>query len=452
MSENPRPHQPQEGGERSEESAHFLRAVTEMAEHTQVVTGQAVYTDKGIKLIERGVRMDSRMYDRLIQHKLRDPIDSHLLTDHALDIPSLQALAMEQCETVDLIKRLVQSQGGPDRLLAPLRGIELPSQIAFKLTVMREQRPELLAHSLQMTLVAIYLALQGGWSERECVPLATAALLHDVGMLYMDPAWTDPAYRLSGEERKHLLAHTVTAMLVVRSAEVYSGAIEMAVLEHHERMDGSGYPRGLQGDAISPMGQILLLAEVVAAFFDKFKDMPGQRLSLMLRMNHRGYPESLVHRILPLLDNDISADTPLAPLQAEVAHGVAALSAALQMWEKLLQQGQEQGRQDLSNHEAASFVQTSLLHLQKQLAEAGSHPDQQMDVLNYLKDDLQGMSELALVNREARWQLQAIVNACLRRWPQLSIPSAEHSHPLDAAVAQWCDACMQIQLKDQPQD
>ncbi len=448
MSENTAQKLSQPQVEPHEDGAHFLRAVSDMAEHTKVVTGEAIYTDKGIKLVDKGARMDSRMYDRLIQHKLRDPIDSHLLTEHLVDIPALQAQAMVQCETVELMKRLVQSQGGTERLLAPLRGIELPPQIAFKLTVMREQRPELFAHSLQMALVAIYLARQEGWSERECVPLATAALLHDVGMLYMDPAWTDAAYRLSGEERKHLVAHSITAMLVVRSAGVYSRAVEMAVLEHHERMDGSGYPRGVPGDAISPMGQILLLAEVVAAFFDKFKHMPGQRLSLMLRMNHKRYPLALVHRMLPLLYDEISPGTPLAPLLAEVTHGVAALSAVFQMWEKLLQTGQDEGRPDLVNHEAASFVQTSLLHLQKQLAEAGSHPDQQLDVLNYLKDDAEGMNELALVNREALWQLQAIVNACLRRWP----PPAEPGHPLDAVVSQWCDACMQIQVKAPSQD
>jgi hypothetical protein len=39
--------------------------------------------------------------------------------------------------------------------------------------------------------------------------------------------------------------------------------------------------------------------------------------------------------------------------------------------------------------------------------------------LSYFKDDALGMSELALVNREALWQLQAIMNDCLRRWPTL---------------------------------
>src|SRR5260370_39579596 len=60
-------------------------------------------------------------------------------------------------------------------------------------------------------------------------PLATAALLHDVGMLYMDPAWTDPNYRLTGAEPKHLVAHSVTGILIMR---VGPAGPPLAVLEH----------------------------------------------------------------------------------------------------------------------------------------------------------------------------------------------------------------------------
>ena len=427
------------GAQGHETDVHFLRAVTDMAEHTEVMTGDAIYTDKGMKLVDKGTRVDSRLYDRLVMHKLRDPIDANLITGDLVDVTSLVALARQQCEQVDLLHRMVASIGDIERLLAPLKSLLLPQAIAFKLTVMREQRSDLYQHSLLMTLVAIFLALKNGWTERECVPLATAALLHDVGMLYMDPVWTDPDHRLSGEERKHLVAHSVTAMLVVRSTELYSRAVEIAVLEHHERMDGSGYPRGIKGNAISPMGQVLLLAEVVSAFFEKFTDMPGQRLSLMLRMNHKSYPADLVHLILPLLYDEISPGKPLAPLQAEFSHSIAALEAALRKWSELRRDFPEHWQQ-MPDAQAAVAVEASLAQLQKQLAEAGSHPSQQLDVLSYFKDDALGMSELALVNREALWQLQAIMNDCLRRWPTLG----QGGSTLEVAVAEWCEACAQL--------
>ncbi len=93
---------------------------------------------------------------------------------------------------------LSHALGGPDRLLAPLQFVPLPQPMAFKLTVMREQRPDLLAHSLRMALIALYLGVQSGWSERECIPLAAAALLHDIGVLHMDPVWRDPYHKGDG--------------------------------------------------------------------------------------------------------------------------------------------------------------------------------------------------------------------------------------------------------------
>ena len=98
------------------------------------------------------------------------------------------------------------------------------------------------------------------------------------------------------------------------------------------------------------------------------------------------------------------------------------------------------GWSQLPEASSANFVEQSLQLLQKQLAESGSHPSQQLHVLSYLKDDAQGMGELTLVNREALWKLQSIINDCLRRWPL----STAKGTPLEGAVAQWCDACARI--------
>jgi len=52
-----------------------------------------------------------------------------------------------------------------------------------------------------------------------------------------------------------------------------------------------------------------------------------------------------------------------------------------------------------------------------------------------LQGDTIGLAEVALVGREALFQLQSLLNACHRRWPQLE----ERATPGDAAVADWCD-------------
>lgn len=422
-------------------NVHFLRAIMDMAEKNNVIARSPIYTDKGIKLVDSGARIGSRLYERLLQMPLRGTIDHHLLVDNMVCVQSIEAEALLQCKTQALIQRLVQSLGGVNRLLAPLHFLPLPASIAFKLTMMREQRPELYEHSLQMMLVALYLAVRSDWSERKCGALAAAGLLHDLGMLYMPPAWADLQHQLSPEERQQLVTHSLLAVCVLREQNVYPESVQRAVLEHHECLDGSGYPQGLRAQQISPMGQILLLAEVVSAFYEKYTDLPGKRLSLMLRMNHRRYPAELVQIILSLLDgSDAVPRLELGPLVAEVQATGALLGDSFARWDQLRNQLASLGQTPARfAARAALWLEGRLKILQNELAQAGVHPQQLPELFDYLQDDLQGMTELALLQREAVWQLDAIASNCLRRWPQL----CERAGLLENALLDWCQSCCQ---------
>ena len=417
------------------DTPYFLRALTDMADRRAVVAAAAIYTDNGIKLVDKGTRIDSRLYDRLVQHKLREPIDSHLSIESPVDVSALWAEGLAQTEREVLPGLLAQALGSAARLLAPLRSMPLPGPMACKLTVMRDQRPALFQHSLQMAMVAIFLAIKSGLSERDCATVAAAGLLHDLGVLHMDPAWSDPDLKVVGAQRKHLVAHPITAMLMIRDTQAYPRAVEIAVLEHHERMDASGYPRALAGATITPMGRILLLAEVVSAFYEKYDDMPAQRLSLMLRLNHRKFPSALVAFILPLLQEEVARESALIPLGNDASRQIDLLAEAFVYWDQLKAALPDGGGAKAPAGSAFAFADARLLALQKALVEAGSHPGQQGELMAQLQGDTIGMAEVALVGREALWQLQSILNASHRRWPQL----AERATPFDAAVADWCD-------------
>ncbi|OJX30801.1 MAG: phosphohydrolase [Burkholderiales bacterium 68-12] len=418
---------------------HYLRAVTDMAERRAVVTQEPIYNLKGMKLVDKGLRVDRQVHDRLRQHQLRQRFDAYLTVENMVTVESVLEVARLHCQTDTLAGLWVYAladERGEDRLLAPVRSMLLPQPLAFMLTVMREQHPALFAHSVRMMLTALFLGIQTGWSDRDCVHLACAALLHDVGALYMDPVWHDPANRITGAGRKQLAAHPVTAMQLIQAQNVYPRSVAQAVLEHHECMDGSGYPRGLPGERISPMGQILLVAEMVAAFFEKYADeAPAQRLSLTLRLNHRKYPAALVACLLPVLQIGV-LHKDMRVAQEDVENTIALLSQAFSVWETLSAPLPAQALLPASG-QACAFVAERLAALQKTLFEAGSHPQQQAEALPHLRGDAQSLAELALLGREALWQLQHIVDATHSRWPQL----AESTDPGDAAVLQWRNTC-----------
>lgn len=427
MRDNPNPSE-----DSTDNSAHYLRTLATMAQRRKVIAQDAIFSANGIKLVDKGACFDSHMYDRLVQHKLREPVDTHLTVEDAVTSASLRQQADHLLLHADLPKLLAQSLGSTARLSAPLKTLYLAPRIAFRLTVMREELPGLFAHSLEVMLTAQYLALASHMADEDCNRLAAAALLHDLGVLHMDPMWRDPDHKVTGAERRHLVAHPITAMLVVRDAGIYGPRVETAILEHHERMDGTGYPRGLSGNDISPLGQVLLMAELVAAFAEKNSDTAFEQLSLVLRLNHRKFPKTLTEHILSLLSATGHADKILAPPPAEQLRPlVQHLVQAFGQWEQAKAHINFSDASD-ENPGPIAFVEERLRLLERTLVETGM----QTGETEPLHDAGADLSELSFVVREALWQLTSIVNGCERRWP---LELQQRSGPQASAVAQWCD-------------
>lgn len=416
------------------DSEHYLRAVSEMGDQRVVRAHSPIYSANGTKLVEQGVQIDSRLYERLVAHKLREPIDNQLTVDNAVDHASLRASATALLVEAPLARLLAGAVPEPQALIAPLGRVPLPGPMAFRLTLMREKHPRLYQHSVEMALVAVFLGLRSNLGQADCDALAAAALVHDIGMLHMAPAWHDPNYRLRGEERKHLAAHPITSALMVRNGKVYTPAIEIAVLEHHERHDGSGYPRGLRGAQITPLGKILLLAELASALFEKYARSQALRLSLVLRLQHRKFEPALVAHLMPLLHEQTEREAAARPWSQENVQGEL-LAGAVEKWSalRMLVPAAELAE---ASPAPARLLDSRLSALVRALTEAGSLPETQAELRESLGSDGAGLAEIDMIGREATWELQSIVNACQRRWPQLAEKATPDSG--DDAVAQWC--------------
>jgi putative two-component system response regulator len=107
------------------------------------------------------------------------------------------------------------------------------------------------------------LARSMGESESHCDMIRQASKLHDIGMLAVPDHILFKREALSEEERKSMQSHTEIGhgILVGSESEVLSIAASVA-LTHHERVDGSGYPRGLRGEDIPLEGRIMAIADV----------------------------------------------------------------------------------------------------------------------------------------------------------------------------------------------
>jgi hypothetical protein len=278
-----------------------VQAVADLGARREVKTSQPIYNAQGLKLLEGGVTIDQSLYDRLVSHRLSLPLDECIDPGPGVDAASLEAAARAATLRWPFFARVAPEGAAGKSLLDAVAAVRLARPVALHLTLARETRPALFDHSILMSLLCAHLVRESGGAKADVREAAVAGLLHDLGMLHIAPGLLDSEERLSGDELRPVYVHPLTSSMLVDRFPEYSKEIVRAIVEHHERLDGSGYPRGLAGDAISPLGRVLALAEVVTAMFDGTRRLPEQRVSLLLRINPRRYDAAHVanvHRLL----------------------------------------------------------------------------------------------------------------------------------------------------------
>ena len=159
----------------------------------------------------------------------------------------------------------------------------------------------LVNHSLRSTIVSIAIAQQLRFPEDKLVELAIACMLHEIGMILLPPQLYLNDKPLSQPEKVMMNTHPIVSFNILKQAN-FSLNIQLAVLEHHERMNGAGYPRHVTGDKISLYAKIIALA----CSFEAISAPRGYRderstfeaLIELVRNSNRQYDETITKALL----------------------------------------------------------------------------------------------------------------------------------------------------------
>lgn len=139
-----------------------------------------------------------------------------------------------------------------------------------------EGADRLALHQARVAVLAARIGANLGWEHARVVRLATAGCLIDVGLWQIGPGLATRVDSLSGDEQKLYRSHPVVSAELMRRWSAPAPDIVEAVLHHHEREQGQGFPLGLERDAIHPHGKLLALAEVYTTL--TLSAAPQQRL------------------------------------------------------------------------------------------------------------------------------------------------------------------------------
>mgnify|MGYP003381765474 CR=1 FL=1 len=266
-----------------EEGTQFLRSVTQLADKREVEASEDIFSRAGIKLVSGGTRLSGKYYDHLVAHKLLKPIEQSLSITDAISAAQLFDLICEEARRVPSLCRIFEQNKSFERLQGYFYQLEIPAQLALRLSVMQEDRPELFQHSLTVGMLCMLMGVRGDLPPEEQQALALAGIFHDVGELYLDPSLLAPGHRMDNDERRYLYTHPITGFLILRCFSELPKGMATAVLRHHERMNGRGYPYGLLGGQIDRASRYLAVAEVVASLLTKIG--ADSRINMKLRLN-----------------------------------------------------------------------------------------------------------------------------------------------------------------------
>lgn len=390
---------------------HYLRAVTELGDTRKIIANQDIYAKNGIKLVAAGVAITSSLYERLVRHLLLKPLDMSLSADQVIDAQTIWSDAQDLIRGNVRLARIVDVLDKGSSLRQTIFSIQMPAPLAFKLTVAREKYPNIYQHSLSIMIMGIYLARCDGMNLDQEGYVATAALFHDIGLLHVDPGLLDPAHVMSSEERRHLYAHPLTAYLLLREFPELPKCIAEAVLEHHERMDGRGYPRGLRGDQISRYAQILAVLEVSARALDPDSAaVPWQKLEVMLKLNAKQYGNGLIGFLRVLRDD---SDAFVTPGISDPDELIAHVGLVAKLFEDFDQHA-DAGR----GNEVYDFAQIRLAELRLELLDAGFDPHDPDELIQRFADDPECMPGYAPLLKETLWQFKALLLDISRHWDE----------------------------------
>ncbi|MBL4614692.1 MAG: HD domain-containing protein [Magnetovibrio sp.] len=222
-----------------------------------------------------------------IDHFLKRPIKINMLLDHIARTVSHKveksweklphaAHKTLRCmaDQFDLIAKAVANNTPLDKSQItascnPLADCVRENQHKYVLLGLRNHHNFTYVHSMRVAIFMSVFAQAYNISKSEMTLLATGGYMHDVGKILVAQAILNKPGKLNDNEWDEIRHHVEHSIAIINSIEGVNPIIRLIAEQHHERLDGSGYPNGLNGLEINEIGRMAAIADVFASLTDE---------------------------------------------------------------------------------------------------------------------------------------------------------------------------------------
>lgn len=405
---------------------YYLDHVIDLSSTAEVEAGEDIYSARGIKLLSKGARLDPSMQERLIRHKLAKPLETSLALASRFDDAHLQA------EVDNLLQHDTHGKIVGDRCNAAVRA--LFNSIDFRqpgldllLALLQKSDAAALQYTVLSAVLAVRLGIEHELDHTDLQALALAGLLHEVGYLYLDPKLRNGSKCLALPAWRQRVAQPLIAGMALSHLPGLTATAVSAVREQHERIDGSGYPVGMQGSAIALCSQLFSVACLTARLLQDHGDsgLWQAKVAMQLVAGEYGRPvmtcmqQMVLHSQVPPPASQGGCSYAADPLLPALFEHIAQLQSGLLELEDRFGNSTREAQQWLRR------MTQRLFSIQRTFSTTG------LDALASVSapegDEIHG--ELLLISREIRRRLHDLGKTAVLQVAPLSPQMQDAAHP-----------------------
>ena len=252
-----------------------------------MVLGAPVYDNYGTMLLESHTTLDEECLKTLLSNEVAEI----LLDDRRVSDIRVKPLIPQQLEgkAAQALRRLLIQNQGRSSLVASnvadvvstMNSVARALELEFEnigeavVTGITSQDDYMYIQPVKAATLALLLGRRSGYIGAELASLGVATLLKDVGYISIPQEILHRPDLLTEKELLKIRQHPTFGYELLSQHPSCSGVIANAVLQHHERWNGSGYPYGLKGQDTNPFAQIMAIADTHTALLS---NRPGRRM------------------------------------------------------------------------------------------------------------------------------------------------------------------------------
>jgi len=243
--------------------------LSEVNQSKKVIATEDIYNAQRVLLVRKGAELDSRAANKIIQFKLLTPLEQQVAIEDTIDGRKIFAFILKGIGSDTAASSIHNNLNIEDELRELCLAYNNYPILVQKLTVLYNQLPQLFQTALITAYVSYIIAHKMNLDFESKKVVFLAGLCHDFSMLHLDPSLVAKNENFTIEEQKALKVHPIVGEKILSNVPNLPAGVSHAVLQHHERTDGGGYPRGLWADKLSIESQILAFVDSIYSVYRK---------------------------------------------------------------------------------------------------------------------------------------------------------------------------------------